>query len=177
MSAIAPCGSAASQFLSRDPAVATTLSPYGYVDGNPLNSTDSTGLTPPCPTHNCANIPPQPPLPPCQVTGRGKMAAVPCADPNTCFRAPWQGDPDNSGCETVLDTKTGMTILAPLSLAAGGLGLYIRLGCLGATAVVTIAGIIAKMFYDPSHGRGDLPLPKPHPLGPSPPTPRPGFSP
>jgi RHS repeat-associated protein len=33
-------------FLSRDPAVAVTGSAYGYVDGNPLNDTDSTGLCP-----------------------------------------------------------------------------------------------------------------------------------
>lgn len=32
------------QFLSRDPAVASTLSPYGYVGGNPLNATDPTGM-------------------------------------------------------------------------------------------------------------------------------------
>lgn len=32
------------QFLSRDPATATTLSPYGYVLGNPLNGTDPRGL-------------------------------------------------------------------------------------------------------------------------------------
>ena len=31
-------------FLSRDPAVSTTLSPYGYVAGNPLNGTDPSGL-------------------------------------------------------------------------------------------------------------------------------------
>lgn len=31
------------QFLSRDPAVATTRSPYGYVGGNPLNATDPSG--------------------------------------------------------------------------------------------------------------------------------------
>jgi RHS repeat-associated protein len=31
------------QFLSRDPMVATTRSPYGYVSGNPLNTTDPTG--------------------------------------------------------------------------------------------------------------------------------------
>lgn len=31
------------QFLSRDPAVATTREPYGYVAGNPLNSVDGTG--------------------------------------------------------------------------------------------------------------------------------------
>ncbi|MGA8017223.1 MAG: hypothetical protein WCB85_15060, partial [Candidatus Dormiibacterota bacterium] len=31
------------QFLSVDPDVATTLSPYGYVQGNPLNATDPSG--------------------------------------------------------------------------------------------------------------------------------------
>jgi uncharacterized protein RhaS with RHS repeats len=31
------------QFLSVDPDVATTLSPYGYVQGNPLNGTDPSG--------------------------------------------------------------------------------------------------------------------------------------
>ena len=32
------------EFLSRDPAVATTRSPYGYVAGNPLNGADPSGL-------------------------------------------------------------------------------------------------------------------------------------
>jgi RHS repeat-associated protein len=32
------------QFLSRDPMIATTRSPYGYVAGNPLNETDPSGL-------------------------------------------------------------------------------------------------------------------------------------
>ncbi len=31
------------QFLTVDPAVATTLSPYGYLAGNPLNGTDPSG--------------------------------------------------------------------------------------------------------------------------------------
>jgi hypothetical protein len=35
---------ATGQFLTVDPMVATTLSPYGYVAGNPLNATDPTGL-------------------------------------------------------------------------------------------------------------------------------------
>ena len=34
---------ATGQFLTVDPDVATTLSPYGYVQGDPLNSTDPTG--------------------------------------------------------------------------------------------------------------------------------------
>ncbi len=32
------------QFLSRDPAVAVTGSAYGYVDGDPLNGSDPSGL-------------------------------------------------------------------------------------------------------------------------------------
>jgi len=35
---------ATGQFLSRDPMVAMTGSPYGYVDGDPLNGTDPLGL-------------------------------------------------------------------------------------------------------------------------------------
>lgn len=35
---------ATAQFLTRDPAVAATRSPYGYVAGNPLNSRDPLGL-------------------------------------------------------------------------------------------------------------------------------------
>jgi RHS repeat-associated protein len=35
---------ATAQFLTRDPLVAVTASAYGYVDNNPLNGTDPTGL-------------------------------------------------------------------------------------------------------------------------------------
>jgi RHS repeat-associated protein len=35
---------ATAQFLARDPAVAMTMSAYSYVDGNPLNRTDPSGL-------------------------------------------------------------------------------------------------------------------------------------
>ena len=34
---------ATAQFLTLDPKVATTLSPYGYVQGDPLNSSDPGG--------------------------------------------------------------------------------------------------------------------------------------
>ena len=34
---------ATGQFLTVDPAITSTRSPYGYADGNPLNATDSTG--------------------------------------------------------------------------------------------------------------------------------------
>jgi len=35
---------ATGQFLTRDPAVTLTRSPYGYVDGSPLNLTDPNGM-------------------------------------------------------------------------------------------------------------------------------------
>jgi RHS repeat-associated protein len=35
---------ATAQWLTRDPAVAKTMSPYGYVGGNPLNRTDPSGM-------------------------------------------------------------------------------------------------------------------------------------
>jgi len=37
---------ATAQFLTVDPMVATTLSPYGYVAGDPVNAGDPSGLTP-----------------------------------------------------------------------------------------------------------------------------------
>ena len=40
------------QFISRDPAVASTMSPYAYVSGNPLNASDPSGLD-----ANCSEIP------------------------------------------------------------------------------------------------------------------------
>ena len=43
-------GIGSTQFLSRDPVVATTRSPYGYVDENPLNATDPSGQCPWNPT-------------------------------------------------------------------------------------------------------------------------------
>ena len=41
---IAHHAAGSTQFLSRDPMVRTTRSPYGYVGGNPLNGTDPSGL-------------------------------------------------------------------------------------------------------------------------------------
>ncbi len=40
----AACSPSIAQFLTVDPMVATTLSPYGYVAGNPLNAGDPSGL-------------------------------------------------------------------------------------------------------------------------------------
>ena len=37
------CDPATGQFLSVDPGIATTLSPYGYVQGDPLNGADPSG--------------------------------------------------------------------------------------------------------------------------------------
>jgi RHS repeat-associated protein len=41
------------QFLTRDPLVSFTGSPYGYAIGNPLNNADPTGL---CPKKSCADL-------------------------------------------------------------------------------------------------------------------------
>ena len=45
------------QFLTVDPEVATTLSPHGYVAGNPLNNVDPRGLDgEPCPGYVSGGI-------------------------------------------------------------------------------------------------------------------------
>ena len=56
------------QFLSRDPAVATTRSPFGYVGGNPLNLIDPSGryAAPPTDYYSCPPQPLGPPAPPAQ---------------------------------------------------------------------------------------------------------------
>jgi RHS repeat-associated protein len=86
---------ATAQFLSRDPAVSSTMSPYAYVAGNPLNVTDPSGDTPRCPTSNCnfGNSPAPDPnknLPPCQITGKGRLAQQPCAWPDAGPGVAWQ---------------------------------------------------------------------------------------
>ena len=48
---------ATGQFLSRDPMVATTRSPYGYVADNPLNGTDPSGLDFGLPLGLCVHAP------------------------------------------------------------------------------------------------------------------------
>lgn len=77
---------ATAQFLSRDPAVDTTRSPYGYVDGNPLNVTDpggKMGCQPgaPCDPYH-GHEPNYNSLPTCQVVGKGQMNATPCQSPS-----------------------------------------------------------------------------------------------
>ncbi len=61
------------QFLTRDPAVSSTRSPYAYVAGSPLNKTDASGLAP-CAsgltsTNTCPPPPPPPSAPPIVVNG------------------------------------------------------------------------------------------------------------
>jgi len=55
------------QFLSVDPALASTMEPYGYVAGNPLNLADPSGMTDAPPQPTCENpfaASCAPPLPP-----------------------------------------------------------------------------------------------------------------
>jgi RHS repeat-associated protein len=112
------------QFLTVDPAVAKTRSPYAYVSGNPVNATDPSGM---CDWYALAV---------CAVqgvaTGVDKAAhwAI-TGDPNStfCIRlggGDW-GSNNNGTCETRLSGKQGLigegicgSIIAGLGVAAAG---------------------------------------------------------
>ena len=76
------------QFLSRDPAVSTTRSPYGYVSGNPLNGTDPLGLWGWNPLDDVAQA----------ASDAASTASTAASDVGSlCIRNPFGGDNDNGG--------------------------------------------------------------------------------
>ena len=84
------------QFLTVDPDVATTLSPYGYLAGNPLNGTDPSGDCGGLFGFVCTAW---------DATAGKAVNYVQTA--NLCLRAPWGGNNNNGGCHTTLSTSSG----------------------------------------------------------------------
>ena len=88
------------QFLTIDPKVATTLSPYGYVQGDPLNQTDAAGLS--------------------GGYGVPQNLVRHTAGPPACFRNPFGGNNGNGGCETPLSTSEGGLALSIVAVLGSG---------------------------------------------------------
>jgi RHS repeat-associated protein len=91
---------ATGQFLTIDPKVATTLSPYGYVQGDPLNQTDAAGLS--------------------GGYGVPQNLVRHTAGPPACFRNPFGGNNGNGGCETPLSTSEGGLALSIVAVLGSG---------------------------------------------------------
>jgi hypothetical protein len=127
---------ATAQFLTVDPKVATTLSPYGYLAGNPLNGTDPSG--------DCGG-----PLgfvcTAWDATGGQVVHAV--QNSGLCLRNPfgagWNSN-SNGGCQTVLTGSQGTelaaatVVIAAATVFTGGLadeylGAYLSAGEEGTT--------------------------------------------
>jgi RHS repeat-associated protein len=119
---------ATAQFLTVDPKVATTLSPYGYVQGDPLNGTDPSGEW---------GLPGW-------VTSAWNATGghVVSAAQNLCLRNPfgagWNSN-SNGGCDTVLTGSQGAklvaatVVIATVTVATDGLadqyiGAYLSAG-------------------------------------------------
>jgi hypothetical protein len=102
------------QFLTVDPKVATTLSPYGYVQGDPLNQTDAAGLS--------------------GGYGVPQNLVRHTAGPPGCFRNPFGGNNGNGGCETPFSTTEAGVALGIVGLI-GSLGTLALPEGAGATAV------------------------------------------
>jgi hypothetical protein len=126
---------ATAQFLTVDPDVATTLSPYGYVAADPLNGADPTGTTNVASSGSWGYITSGPyagceesvsggePLCP---TGGGQLEPWGTTVPGyqLCLRYPFGGNNGNGGCE------------APLSTSEAGIAL-------GVVAILATAGTLA----------------------------------
>jgi RHS repeat-associated protein len=147
------------QFLARDPAVATTRSPYGYVAGNPLNAADPSGVHVACGGADNAG------------GGSASHSGI-----DSCANDLWNPAPHlNDPCDYSLVAPNCSQLSAGDVVTAG-----LIVGCpeagatrLAAAAILGLIGLIViKATGDPSHGRGELP--GPYPLGPPvPPTPAP----
>ena len=121
---------ATGQFLTVDPDVATTLSPYGYVDGNPLNGTDPSGDCGGLFGFVCTAW---------DATAGKAVNYVQTA--NLCLRAPWGGNNNNGGCHTTLSTSQGVQLVAATVVTA--VGTVATLG-LGDVVFAGIAGDLAS---------------------------------
>jgi uncharacterized protein RhaS with RHS repeats len=108
------------QFLTVDPDVAATLSPYGYLAGNPLNGTDPSGDCGGLFGFVCTAW---------DATGGNVVHAA----QSLCLRNPFGGNNGNGGCQTVLSTSQGATALA-ITAAAG-----LTIATLGAAAPEEVA--------------------------------------
>jgi hypothetical protein len=126
---------ASAQFLTVDPKVSTTLSPYGYVAGDPVNASDPTGKG------LCfiwqSN---------CQSAAQRVSSFV----SHLCIRTgggDWDSN-DNGSCQTVLSGRQGVQLIgATLVTAAGtvatlGLGDVVFAGIAGDFASGTLLGAV-----------------------------------
>lgn len=106
------------QYLSVDPLVGITQSPYGYVNDNPINNTDPLGLCiqgpPDAPPVNCAGIPV--PQSVCSTSGAGSHSGPSPSPPQwELWRViPEQGDttvfvPTATDIEIQIQDFTGVT--------------------------------------------------------------------
>ena len=145
-------GSAMGQFLSRDPAFAATLSPYGYTGNDPVNGSDPTGLIcgktfgsgtydPACLTckgylQNCngSECPAHSPVAKCphaneQLPGAGKTPYYPCppgqrpdGQAQGGGKSSSSGDEAPSGSGVSLRGQTGCNVNVLHNLEAYGMG-------------------------------------------------------
>jgi RHS repeat-associated protein len=142
---------ATAQFLTVDPAVTTTLSPYAYVAGNPLNRTDASGL---CDWYALV------------VCGAQGVAGAVSHATGLCIRNPGGGDNGNDNCSTALSTSqgvagVGIALGAGATIASGGAlaGASAPLLGLGSSTALAsaggFAGVTAAMLDKPACDRGN----------------------
>ncbi len=106
-----------STWISTDPLVTTTLHPTQYVNGNPINATDLTGMA---------------------CFGPSGFNPFDCGpNQNICLRAFWGGSNGNGGCETTLTTSQGVT---SVGVALGVGATILSGGALGGAEVLGVGG-------------------------------------